>query len=121
MFKLPPLGAFSFDITNDERNRGGECGDSTEQLPPLEILTTQILKCQTWGSALELIDDTSIATGKTSGTILKKLIRCFSQCDCLRFLALLDLHASHNPSNERAAKALTIASSNSQQGEKLEK
>ena len=116
-----PLEVSASHITNDERDRGGECGDSTEQLPPLGTLAAQILKCQTWGSALELIDDTSTATGKNRGTVLKKLIRCFSQRDCLRFLALLDLHASHNPSDERAAKALTIASSNSQQGEKLEK
>jgi hypothetical protein len=108
-------------ITNNEKDRGGECGNFTEQLPPLEILATQILKCQTWGSALELIDDASIATGKNRGTVLKKLIRCFSQRDCLWFLALLDLHASHNPSDKRAAKALAIASSNSQQGEKVEK
>ena len=96
-------------ITNDEKPRGGECGDSTEQLPPLEILATQILKCQTWGSALEFIDDASIATGKNRGTVLKKLIRCFSQRDRVRFLTLLNLHASHNPSDERAAKAQAIA------------
>jgi hypothetical protein len=89
-------------ITNDEKHRGGECGDSTEQLPPLEILATQILKCQTWGSALALIDDVAIATGLKRGSILKTLFKTFTGFDRVRFLALLDLHIEEFAQDERA-------------------
>jgi hypothetical protein len=82
---------------------------NAEQMPTLETLAAKIIKCQTWSEALEFIDDASVATGKNRGTVLKKLIKCFSQRDRVRFLALLNLHASHNPSDERAAKAQAIA------------
>jgi hypothetical protein len=71
-------------------------------LPPLEILATQILKCQTWGSALALIDDVAIATGLKRGSILKMLFKTFTGFDRVRFLALLDLHIEEFAQDERA-------------------
>jgi archaellum biogenesis ATPase FlaH/DNA-binding MarR family transcriptional regulator len=97
-------------VSNSESEvGGGESERSAEQLQTAETLAARITKCESWSSALELIDDASIAIGKNRGTVLKKLIKCFSQRDRVRFLALLDLHASHNRSDERASKALEIA------------
>ncbi|WP_009630211.1 phage/plasmid primase, P4 family [Synechocystis sp. PCC 7509] len=81
----------------------------TEGALTLQGLAAQISLIQTWAAALELIDNAAIKTGKKRGTILKKLIKCFSQCDRVRFLALLDLHVLHNPSDERALKAQSVA------------
>jgi hypothetical protein len=84
-----------------------------------ESLAAQITKCQSWSAALELIDDTSIKTGKKRVTILKTLFnRCFDECDRQYFLELLNAHIAQFPEDERALKAIVIANSNSQQGEK---
>ncbi|PSB27955.1 hypothetical protein, partial [Chlorogloea sp. CCALA 695] len=97
-------------VSNSESEvGGGESERSAEQLKTAEPLAAQITKCQSWSAALELIDDASIATGKNRGTVLKKLIKCFNQHDRVRFLTLLNLHASNNPLDERASKALEIA------------
>lgn len=81
-----------------------------QELPTPESLAAQITKCQSWSAALELIDDTSIKTGKKRVTILKNLFnKCFSECDRQYFLELLNAHVAQFPQDERAAKVLAIA------------
>jgi phage/plasmid-associated DNA primase len=76
-----------------------------------ESLAEKLNFCPTWSAALELIDDAAAQLGKKRGGILKTLFnRCFNQRDRIRFIAILDLHILHNPSDERAAKAMAIVS-----------
>jgi hypothetical protein len=73
-------------------------------------LAAQINYAPNWSGACQLIERAAKLNEKSNATILKTLIkRGFTNFDRARFVAMLDLHVQHNPSDERALKALELA------------